>query len=59
RGIERYGPAIEERLGTTVVAMAGHYRESVDLIESARPRSAFLLALHEELDRLALEQHAS
>ena len=55
RGIERYGPAIEERMGTTVAAMAGHYRESVELIESARPGSAFLPRLHAELDRLALD----
>jgi hypothetical protein len=55
RGIERYGAAIEERMGTTVAAMAGHYRESVELIESARPESAFLPPLHAELDRLVLD----
>jgi len=52
RGIERYGRVIEDRIGTTVAAMAGHYRESVELIESARPSSAFLPRLHAELDRL-------
>jgi HD domain-containing protein len=55
RGIERFGGSIEDRIGTTVAAMAGHYRESVELIESARPGSAFLPALHAELDRLALD----
>jgi len=56
RGIQRYGDVIiEERMGTTVDGMAGHYRESVELIESVRPGSAFLPALHVQLDRLAVE----
>ena len=38
RGIDRYGQGIEERMGTTVSSMAGHYRESVELIESAQAR---------------------
>jgi guanosine-3',5'-bis(diphosphate) 3'-pyrophosphohydrolase len=55
RGIERYGRVIEERMGAPVAAMAGHYRESVELIELARPGSAFLPRLHAELDRLERE----
>jgi hypothetical protein len=35
--------------------MAGHYRESVELIESARPGSAFLPALRVQLDGLVVE----
>jgi hypothetical protein len=38
--------------------MAGHYRESVELIESARPDSAFLPRLHAELDRLDVDSPA-
>jgi len=59
RGIQRFGEAIEERMGTTVAGMTGHYRESVELIESARPGSAFLPALHVQLDRLAAEAATS
>jgi hypothetical protein len=59
RGIQRYGDVVEERMGTSVAGMAGHYRESVELIESARPGSAFLPALRVQLDRLAAEAQAS
>lgn len=55
RGIQRFGGDIEERMGTTVVSMTEHYRESVELIESVRPRSAFLPTLRVELERLAVE----
>ncbi len=55
RGLQRYGDIIEDRMGTTVAGMAGHYRESVELIESVRPGSAFLPALRVQLDRLAVE----
>jgi HD domain len=55
RGIQKFGEEIEERMGTTVAGMAGHYRESVELIELARPGSAFLPALRVQLDRLAVE----
>lgn len=55
RGLQRYGDAVEERMGTTVAAMVGHYRESVELIESVRPGSAFVPALRVQLDRLAVE----
>jgi len=60
RGIQRYGDAVvQDRMGTTVHGMAGHYRESVELIESVRPGSAFLPALRVQLDRLAVEAPAA
>jgi hypothetical protein len=49
------GDGVESRMGTTVAGMAGHYRESVELIESVRPGSAFLPALEMQLHRLAEE----
>ncbi len=55
RGIGQSGQAIEERIGITIAGIAGHYSESVELIESVTPRSTFLPALHEQLDRLAAE----
>ena len=55
RGIGQSGQAIEERTGITISDIAGHYSESVELIESVTPRSTFLPALHEQLDRLAAE----
>jgi hypothetical protein len=58
RGLQRYGAALDERMGTSVTGMAGHYRESVELIESVRPGSAFLPALRVQLDRLATEAPA-
>jgi hypothetical protein len=58
RVIQDGGEGVEERMGTTVGSMAGHYRESVELIELARPGSAFLPALHTQLDRLAAESPA-
>jgi len=59
RGIQRYGDdVVQERMGTTVTGMAGHYRESAELIESVRPGSAFLPALRVQLDRLAVEAPA-
>lgn len=45
RGLQESGEAIEERIGTSVIGMATHYRESVELIEAERPGSAFLPAL--------------
>jgi hypothetical protein len=53
RGLETFGGAVEERIGTTVSSMAGHYRESVELIESGDPGSAFASELRAELGRLA------
>jgi HD domain len=58
RGIGQSGQASEERMGTTVAGIAGHYSESVELIESVTPRSTFLPALHDQLDRLAAESSA-
>jgi hypothetical protein len=56
RGIQRYGDdVVQDRMGTTLTGMASHYRESVELIESVRPGSAFLPALRVQLDRLAVE----
>jgi hypothetical protein len=52
RGIERFGDTVEDRMGTSVKSMAGHYRESVELIESEWPGSTFLPDLRSELDRL-------
>lgn len=52
RGIEFVGDGLEERMGTSVAGMAAHYRESVEMIESARPGSAFLAALRVELELL-------
>jgi hypothetical protein len=45
-------------MGTTIAGIAGHYRESVELIESVTPRSTFLSALHDQLDRLAAQSSA-
>lgn len=55
RGIQRSRGEVEERMGTTVAGMVGHYRESVELIESVRPGSAFLPALRVQQERLAAE----
>ena len=52
RGIETIGDGLEERMGTSVASMTAHYRESVEMIESVRPGSAFLPALRLELERL-------
>jgi hypothetical protein len=54
-GIENAGDGLEERMGTTVASMAAHYRESVEMIESARPGSTFLPALRVELQRLEVD----
>ena len=55
RGIETFGVSVEERIGTTIAGMAGHYRESVELIETERPGSVFLPALRVQLDLLETE----
>jgi hypothetical protein len=54
-GIENAGDGLEERMGTTVASMAAHYRESVEMIESAGPGSTFLPALRAELQRLEVD----
>ncbi len=55
RGMKTFGGSVEQRIGTSVAGMAGHYRESVELIESERPGSAFLPALRGQLDLLEAE----
>jgi hypothetical protein len=52
RGIELYGDALDERLGTSVGSMSAHYGESVEMVESVRPGSVFLPALRQELGQL-------
>ncbi len=53
RGIATSRETIEARIGTTIAAMAGHYRESVLMIEASDPASCFVPALRRELGRLA------
>jgi (p)ppGpp synthase/HD superfamily hydrolase len=53
RGIDADRGSIEARMGTTVEGMAGHYRESVALVEEREPRSEFIASLRTELDWLA------
>ncbi len=53
RGIQTFGPGVPDRIGTSIESMAAHYRDSVEVIAAARPSSAFLPALREELERLA------
>jgi (p)ppGpp synthase/HD superfamily hydrolase len=52
RGIEVSREAAEARMTTTVASMAGHYRDSVQMIAAVRPGSVFLSALRLELERL-------
>lgn len=58
RGIETFGDGVQERMGTSVTSMSGHYRESVQMIASVRPGSAFLSALRVELERLESQASA-
>jgi (p)ppGpp synthase/HD superfamily hydrolase len=53
RGIDTDRESLEARMGTTVGQMAGHYRESVAMVEQNDPRSEFVAALRAELDTLA------
>jgi (p)ppGpp synthase/HD superfamily hydrolase len=53
RGIDNSSDSIEARMGTTVDGMAGHYRESVAMIEESEPDSEFGAALRAELESLA------
>ena len=53
RGIDASRASIEARMGTTVAGMAGHYTESVDMIEESDPGCRFVPPLHEELAGLA------
>ena len=53
RGVETFGVrGVEDRMGTSIESMGGHYRESVEMIGSSRPGSAFLPALRVQLARL-------
>ncbi len=54
RGIERFGNSVEDRMGTSVGSMAGHYRESVELIESGGS-DTFLAQLYDQLSLLGDE----
>lgn len=58
RGIEIFGSALDERLGTSVASMTAHYRESVEMVASMRPGSVFLPALREQLEGLEMEVRA-
>ena len=40
--------SIKARMGTTIAAMAGHYRESVHMIEASDPSSCFIPLLHQQ-----------
>ena len=52
RGIEAFGPGVEARMGTSVASMAGHYRESVEMIQSGGAAAVFVPALLAEIDLL-------
>jgi (p)ppGpp synthase/HD superfamily hydrolase len=52
RGIDTSSESLEARMGTTIAAMAGHYRESVQMIEACDPSSCFIPALRQELRSL-------
>ena len=52
RGIDASRDSIEARMGASIAAMAGHYRESVELIESSEPSSRFVPALRQALEIL-------
>ncbi len=51
--IATFADSLEERMGTTVEAMAGHYRDSVAVVGAVSPDSPFLPPLRLELERLA------
>ena len=52
RGIEGFSDSIEARMGTTIDAMAGHYRKPVEMIEASELDSHFVPPLCEELENL-------
>lgn len=52
RGMTWFPDSIEARMGTTIDGMAGHYRESVEMIEASEPDSEFVAALRAELESL-------
>lgn len=51
--ISTFADSLEDRMGTTIEAMAGHYRDSVAVVEAVSPDSPFVPPLHLELERLA------
>jgi len=55
RGLEIYGDALDERLGTDVGSMVAHYRESVEMVEAMRTGSVFVPSLRLELEALERE----
>ncbi len=60
RGIARFGEAsTEARIGTSIEGMAGHYRESVEMIRASRPDLEFAPALQAELEGVASLSSAS
>ena len=58
RGIEGSGDGLAERMGTSVENMAGHYRDSVAVIEAGSSGSVFLPVLRAELEFLGEEAPA-
>ena len=52
RGIRGGRRGLERRMGTTIEAMALHYRESVEMIEASEPSSLFVARLRAELEAL-------
>jgi (p)ppGpp synthase/HD superfamily hydrolase len=52
RGIDASRAGAEARMDTSVSSMADHYRDSVQMIASLWPGSAFLSALRRELEQL-------
>ena len=53
RGLDAHRASIESRMGISVDGMAGHYRESVAMIDQSGPGAEFVAALYDELDGLA------
>jgi (p)ppGpp synthase/HD superfamily hydrolase len=52
RGLDAGGDEVADRMGTSVANMAGHYRDSVAVIEAAGTGSVFLPVLRAELESL-------
>jgi (p)ppGpp synthase/HD superfamily hydrolase len=52
RGLEAASDGLAERMGTSVANMAGHYRDSVAVIEAGGSGSVFLPVLRAELEFL-------
>ena len=55
RALDASGDGLEERIGTSVASMAGHYRDSVAVIEAGEAGSVFLPVLRAELEFLGVE----